>query len=351
MNKFATAILIIASFSACANDNGAQGFVRADALQDAIDAETFKQITSVLVAENATLVSEQYFGNGARDYLNDARSTTKSLTAMAIGAALMDGHIDSVNTPIMSWFEEERPYRFESALKDAITVRDLLSMSSALDCNDDDYDTPGNEEYMYPARRWTYFVLDLPAKDDYQRDATGFGPFSYCTAGSFLLGQIIERATGEPVDQYIERRLLSPLEIANVHWDRSPSNEVMTGGGTELTSRALLALAELVRLRGRHEGEQLLGAAWIDEMLTAHVSANDVQDYGYQWWRQEFACGNDGLGAWYMSGNGGNKVAIFDEIDLSVVVTAQRYGTRGMHQQSQSIIEDYVLKDHPRCRD
>ena len=343
--------LIAFSFSACADDSNQRGFVRATALQQAITEATFEQITSVLVADNGTLISEQYFGDGGPDYLNDTRSTTKSLTAMTVGAAVMDGHLDGIDVPIVSFFDDERPFRFESELKDRITIRDLLTMSSALDCNDDDYDTPGNEEYMYPARRWTWFVLDLPTKNDYVRNERGYGPFSYCTAGSFLLGQIVERATGEAVDEYVARRLLQPLDIEQVNWDRSPSDEVMTGGGTELTSRALLKLGEMVRNRGQHNAGQILTAAWVDEMRAVHVTANDVQDYGYQWWRQDFACGDGAVSGWYMSGNGGNKVAIFDTLNLTVVVTAQLYGTRGMHQQSQDIIEDYVLADHPQCRD
>ena len=346
----AFAILLV-SCAACASDNNGKSFVRAAALQDAMDAETFREVTSVLVADDGNLVSEQYFGEGGIDYLNDSRSTTKTLVAMAVGAAIMDEHIDGIDTPIVSWFEAERPFRFESSLKDEITVGDLLSMSSALDCNDDDYDTPGNEEYMYPARRWTYFVLDLPTKEDYARDARGNGPFSYCTAGSFLLGQIVERATGEPVDNYIERRLLLPLGIDRVNWDRSPSGEIMTGGGTEFTSRALLQLGELMRRRGQHDDAQLLTSEWIDGMRTVHVTANDEQDYGYQMWRGEFACGDGTIGGWYMSGNGGNKVVVIDELDLTVVVTARLYGTRGMHQQSQDILDNFVLAEHPACAD
>ena len=50
-----------------------------------------------------------------------------------------------------------------------------------------------------------------------------------------------------------------------------------------------------------------------------------------------------------MSGNGGNKVAVFDELDLSVVVTARLFGTRGMHQQSTDIVNDYILSSMSAC--
>jgi CubicO group peptidase (beta-lactamase class C family) len=66
---------------------------------------------------------------------------------------------------------------------------------------------------MYPLREWTRWAVDLPARDGYARDESGRGPFSYCTAGTVLLGQIVQRSVGEPVDRYIERRLLAPLGI------------------------------------------------------------------------------------------------------------------------------------------
>ena len=352
MRIIATALGLLAlSSSACANENNNGGkHVRGAELNRAIADEKFKKITSVLVSVDGTLVSEQYWGDANASYLHDTRSTTKSLTAMLVGAAISDGYIGGTDETIFSRFEKERPYRFSSAGKDAITIRDLLSMSSALDCNDNEWQSPGNEEHMYPARKWTYFVTDMPTKDDYERGESGFGPFSYCTAGSFFLGQIVERATGESLEKYAQRRIFEPLGITKVKWDRSPSGETMTGGGTELTSRGLMKLAEVARNRGRHGDHQILPKKWADEMLTAHVTANERQDYGYQWWQSEFACGDKSVSGWYMGGNGGNKVAIFKDLKLSVVVTAQLYSTRGMHQQSTDIIEDFVLPTFPQCQ-
>ena len=77
-------------------------------------------------------------------------------------------------------------------------------MSSALDCDDDD-DSPGNELGMYPRPVWARWAVDLPVKAGYTRDAAGRGPFAYCTAGTFLLGQILQRAAGQPVDRYNTR--------------------------------------------------------------------------------------------------------------------------------------------------
>ena len=347
MTHFCVLIAVLIPFG-CAQDSRVEGGLYSD-LDMAIQEGTFRQITSVLVASDGELIYERYWEGGGPEQLNDTRSATKSLTALAVGAAIADGHIDNVNSPAFDFFEQERPYRFPTTLKDEITIKDLLTMSSALDCDDNVRESPGNEGHMYSARKWLYFVLDMPTAENYQRDENGYGPFHYCTAGSFFLGQIVERASGESIDAFTERRILEPLGIRQVSWDKSPSGEIQTGGGTELTSRSLLALGEMVRNGGIHEGQRVLSAEWIDEMLYPHVSANADQNYGYQWWHRNFACGDDTVSGWYMAGNGGNKIVVIAELDLTLVITATLYSTNGMHQQTTDIVEDYLLQERPGC--
>lgn len=44
-----------------------------------------------------------------------------------------------------------------------------------------------------------------------------------------------------------------------------------------------------------------------------------------------------------MAGNGGNKVAVIPDLDLAVVITSSNFNTRGMHEQTDRILNDYVL--------
>jgi hypothetical protein len=43
----------------------------------------------------------------------------------------------------------------------------MLSMSSALACDDGDDDSPGNEDKMHPQRNWTRWAVDLPTMQGY----------------------------------------------------------------------------------------------------------------------------------------------------------------------------------------
>ena len=44
-----------------------------------------------------------------------------------------------------------------------------------------------------------------------------------------------------------------------------------------------------------------------------------------------------------MSGNGGNKVAVFPTLDMVAVPTSANYNTRGMHEQTDKLLTDYIL--------
>jgi len=297
------------------------------------------------VKQHKHLLAEQYFSGGGTDVLNDVRSAGKSITALAVGLAISDRKLKGVDSPVLAEFADLAPFAHASPVKDAITVEDLLTMSSAFECNDWDDASPGNEERMYQASYWTRFVVDMPIKADYKRDDTGHGPFSYCTAGAFLLGQLIQRVTGERIDQYIERRLFQPLGIEKVQWRFSPVREVLTGGQTRYRAQDLVKLGQLVLDDGNWLGRQVLPASWIHAMLTARRRADKDDDYGYFWWRRDFHTIGSGRAhsGWYMSGNGGNKVVLFSDLDALVVVTSTNYNTRGMHQQTTELVERFVL--------
>ena len=311
-------------------------------MEQAIMADSFPQTTSVLVLQNDEIVYEGYFGFGDRNLLNDTRSATKSLTALAIGIAIGEGHL-SVDQKVFDLMTELVPFDHDSPLKRQITVEDLLTMSSALECNDNDGNSPGNESNMYPLQYWTRWAIDIPTREIYERDDSGRGAFAYCTAGSFLLGQVLERVTGETVDQFFKRSLFDPLQIKTWQWSQSPTGEYMTGGGLRLRSRDLAKIGQMLIQDGNWAGQQVVPAEWVEKATSPLVRANSEQEYGYQFWRRAWKTECGAMPASYMSGNGGNNVVLLPELNAVVVLTRQHYGQRGMHQQSNRLLENYVL--------
>ncbi|MEM8827368.1 MAG: serine hydrolase domain-containing protein [Pseudomonadota bacterium] len=273
-----------------------------------------------------------------------ARSAGKSITAIAVGMAIDDGHLAGIDQPAFAFFADREPFEHDGPEKRAITISDLLGMASALDCNDWTPRSPGNEERMYRTRDWTRFALDIPIDADFGRGPGGLGRFSYCTAGAFLVGRIVERATGEPFDAYVQRRLFDPLGITDPEWTRSPSGEVQSGGQLSLTARDFAAIGRMIMNGGVHQGQRLISTDWLKTMSTARTMATLDAAYSLLWWQRGFRTEDGGVhGAIYMSGNGGNKVALFPELKTVAVILSTNYNRRDMHEQTTDILERHIL--------
>lgn len=304
-------------------------------MEKAIAAGEYKKIGSVVVARGGEIVYEQYF-EGDAGTLRDTRSVGKTVTSILAGIAI-DEKLIALDTPVFRSFPGK--HANPDPRKEKITVEDLLTMSSIVECNDwNDY-SRGNEERMYPIEDWAGFYLDLPVRGlPWDRDKTE-RPFSYCTAGVFTLGQVIARAAKMPIDEYARRRLFEPLGIARVQWMYSPLGLAMTGGGLRLTSRDFLKLAQLYANGGVWNGRRIVSREWVARSTRKHARIDDSSDYGYLWWLVTWG----GVRAYAMQGNGGNKVAVLPERDLAVVITSTNYNTRGMHEQTTKLLTDYIL--------
>jgi CubicO group peptidase (beta-lactamase class C family) len=292
------------------------------------------KIRSVIVEQHGKTVYARDFAKAVTPPLHDIRSAGKSITALAVGLAIADGKLASVDAPVWPLLgaTADDPHN-------GITVRDLLTMSSALDCNDAQPKSPGQEEKMYRTKSWRAFAMKLPLGSSYARDAKGFGRWSYCTAGVFLLGQVVETAVGERFDLYVQRRLFDPLGISSVEWRRSPSGEIQSGGQLKIGAADLAKLGRLVLDRGRWQGQQLVAEAWVREMLQPHRQVGSNVYYGYLWWAWPVQSPAGYQPSWLMQGNGGNMVAIFRDYDAVVVVQSANYNQPEADALSNRIIE------------
>jgi CubicO group peptidase (beta-lactamase class C family) len=311
-------------------------------LADAIAHGDYPKTTSLIVMRDGRPIREEYFAGDAQT-LRDTRSAMKAVTALAVGAAIEDGTLPSDQARAFSYLADLRPFANDTPDKEAITLADLMSMTSALDCDDNVDASPGNEDRMHEQQNWTRWAADLPTIAGYGRDGAWRTAWRYCTANAFLAGQVLQRATHQPVDAYIAKRLLRPLGVTGAEWPRSPAGEVMTGGGLRLRARDLAALGALLADDGRWRERQVIAKSWIDAMLTPRRASRPDQNYGYFIFQGSYktACGP--LNAWYMAGNGGSQIVILRERHIAIALTRENYNVRGTAQQSQDLIERYVL--------
>lgn len=321
---------------------------RIAALEAAIASEDIKQVTSVMLLVDGAVAYEGYFNGATADTLHDVRSASKSVTAMLIGAAIGDGHLPGVQARVYDYFPEFTARHAVDPRLRTTTVEDLLTMSSLWECDDQNAFSTGNEERMYVTEHWLEFALSLPVK--------GFAPWmtrpedsphgrthAYCTANSFVLGAVVERATTMPLADYAAQALERPLGIARSHWNRSPEGIGMGGGGTRYRTRDLARLGELVLAGGRWQGKALIPGDYVAAMVSAQAQTDDGSDYGYQWWGLKLPVDGQDTTVWAMSGNGGNYVFVMPEKKLVAVVTSRAYNRSYAHSQSRRVLTGFLL--------
>jgi len=94
---------------------------------------------------------------------------------------------------------------------------------------------------------------------------------------------------------------------------------------------------------GVWQGRRIVPEAWVRRSTEPHARIDEKTEYGYLWWLRRFGSGATAFDGYYMSGNGGNKIAVFPEADLVVAITSTNYSTKGMHEQTDQLLSDYVL--------
>ena len=101
------------------------------------------------MSRHGKLVYEGYF-DGDANTLRDTRSATKTITGALTGIAIREKKLAGVDARVLELLPERaRRIQNPDPRKSKITVEDLLTMSSPLECDDWSDPSRGNEERMY----------------------------------------------------------------------------------------------------------------------------------------------------------------------------------------------------------
>ncbi|PIF62153.1 serine hydrolase [Flavobacterium sp. 11] len=334
------AIQSIANNSGFETSNSQYDKKKIEELNKSIHQNSFKAITSIVVIKEGKLLLEEYFNKADRNTLHDTRSVGKSFASVLMGIAIKEGYIKDENQTLNTFYDLTKFSNY-SAKKDSVKLKDLLTMSSAFNGSDSNSESPGNEENMYPTDNWVKFALDLPM-DSLKSNGK---QWDYFTAGVVLLGDILNKSVPEGLEKYAEKKLFKPLNIDKYQWQYTPQNVVNTAGGLQMTSLEFAKIGQLYKNKGQWKGQQIVPTEWINKTFTRQIQITEREHefYGYLFWNKTYTVNGKNYETFYCAGNGGNKIFIFKDVPLTIVITAKAFNRPYGHSQVDKIMEDYIL--------
>lgn len=276
---------------------------------------------ALLVWHRGALRYEKYWPPFDATTRTNPNSMHKAVLALAIGAAVTDGVIPSLDSKASRWLTE-----WQGDARRDVTVEDLLRMHS------------GIELPRFGTWKATKLLLgsDLPGAVlslGYSRAPGTY--FEYNNASSQLLLLLVERATGQRYADYLASRLWQPLGAAEAALWMDREGGVPRGFCCLFASaRDWLRVGLLLAADGKVGERQLIASEWVQAMKTPSSTnpnfgmhlwlgsppqkERKYNDYSVKAFHSEKFLAED---IYYIDGFGGQRVYVVPSRDLIVVRT------------------------------
>jgi CubicO group peptidase (beta-lactamase class C family) len=281
-----------------------------------MDEADAPEIHALLIARHGRLVLEEYFHGFSRDKLHTLRSAAKSVTATTIGAAMHAGMPIRLDSHV---YQVMNGGTFPAGLeprKRAMTLENLLTMSSGHYCDDTDDKAPGNEDYindeLQPPNVIDYF-MSVPMATDPGTNSV------YCSMQPHLALAMLQDATREPALRIFDRLVARPMQITHYSWPLDTNGRPYGGGSVAIRARDFMKFGQLMLNGGTWNGKRILDASFAKAASSPQYHLRNIY-YGYYWWAEYYPYKNRKVYGYSARGAGGQMIFVIPELDL--VVTA-----------------------------
>jgi CubicO group peptidase (beta-lactamase class C family) len=228
-------------------------------------------------------------------------SMAKSFTSALVGILVRDGQLE-VDAPaaVPAWSAEGDPRR-------AITLDDLLRMSSGLAWDEPPYPEPGDLTNMIAADDAAAYVAARELA--YPPGTT----FYYNSGNTILIDRILADVVGERAAfrQFMKSELLDKLGINRLDMLFDPAGTWFGSFSADTTARNYARFGLLYLRDGVWDGERILPEGWVEYSRTPSA-ANP--EYGAGWWLDL-----EQPGVFYAVGLAGQVITVDPAHDLTFV--------------------------------
>ncbi len=268
------------------------------------------RVHSLLLIRNGQMVLDaRFYPFTLGGKVHDVASVTKSVTSALIGIAIDKGYIQSVDQPVLSFFQDRPPVDGD-VRKSRTTIENLLTMTSGFDCG---FRDDLQELYaMLQSGNLVQAMLGLPMVGE------PGSRWAYCSGNTHLLSAIITKTTGLSALDFAQQHLFGPLGIHNIIWPSDAQNLTNGYGDLHLRPQDMAKIGYLYLHGGMWEEKQIISSRWIEKTLTSHATVADNEGYGYSWYLQSIS---PSMHLYSASGRAGHKIYVWPSKKVIVVLT------------------------------
>ncbi len=228
---------------------------------------------ALLVLHKGVVQLERYWRDIGPDSLFTGRAMTRSLLPPLVALAIKEGKIQSLDDEAGRYLPE-----WKNDPRGKITLRQLLLNVSGLE-------NPPLADDPNPRSKNAQISLSSDFRKaalSYDLENTQGAFFALSNANAQLLGAVLEAATGQPYENYLNDRLWAPLGAgpAQLYFDR-PAGMPSVYCCFRATPRDWLRYGAALATDGQVGERQLWPEGWVEEMITpSAINPN----YGMQIW-------------------------------------------------------------------
>jgi CubicO group peptidase (beta-lactamase class C family) len=216
---------VAASTAAAQNAPAPAGWAAFTRLFDAYSDSDHIVGSAALVMRDGRVIARHNYGfadKSAGKRIDDRSifhwgSITKTLTAISI-MQLEERGLLKLDDRVIRWVPELRELHDPYNMIDSITIRMLLSHSAGFQNGTWPW---GNGEPWEPFEptTWNQLVAMMPYEQLLFKPGT---KYSYSNPGFIYLARIIEKITGDPWENYVQKNILSPLGLDRSYFGTTP---------------------------------------------------------------------------------------------------------------------------------
>lgn len=286
---------------------------------DLYDALALDSVTGLLVLKDGAVVHESYQRSNGPDTRWMSMSVVKSITSTLVGAAIRDGHIESLDDDVTRYVEA-----LEGSAYEGVSIRDILMMASGV-AWDETYTDPESDRRDLLRAQLAQEPGGLMAVMAALPRAGEPGTIhNYSTGETQVLGEVLSGASGMPLADYLSEKIWTPygMEADAEWWLESPDGVEIGGSGLAATLRDFARFGQFFLEGGMIDGTAILPEGWTEVAgQPQELETGETIDYGYMWW-PAWTEASAADGAFAAAGIHGQYIYINPEARVVIAMTA-----------------------------